>query len=340
MATPRQLAMAKRMINASICAYQVYATGWLPERDPPPVLRTVDNTNGRDYYDVLAGYQDAVGFLDTAAHYTPLFVSSGDDSINAALVGATRDGLLVIALRGTLPPNFDHDDTRAWIMDWAQDGEIQPKGWTLGTGATARTFQVEGGFADAVDSLAPSLKLMIDQTLATAHCKGVVVTGHSKGGALTFLTAAWVEVTYPQFLGKIEVHAFAAPAVADAAFAAYYAASPLANMTHRYQVENDIVPFLPLWKGADIFAAVKFADFGRRIFWGGLGQVVATETNGGYVVVGDFTYFDHTHHIVAGAEVTHTALPAVAATYSLGTEAAVQLVIDAHSSYASYLPCF
>ncbi len=344
MTTPTaQLAMAKRMINASIAAYQIHPAGWVPGPPPQPpapplpaVTRTIQGPGGAYFYDVVAAYQDAVGFVGTAAGgYSPLFTASGEDDIDAALVGAMADGNLLIALRGTLPPNIDNDDWCAWIHDWTIDAEIQPRDWSVRRGVWNSSCKVQTGFAADMLSLWPGIAALVRQVLATTPCTGVVITGHSKGGALCFLAATLVEAIFPQFAGQIQVHAFAAPPVGNAVFAQTYGA--LAATTHRYQVQNDIVPFVPLWSGADIFTAAQMPDWELEAGWVLLGGYVYDQTAGGYTAVGDFTYFDCNHLIVPGADVTTSALPDVAATLKAGD---FSTIAAAHGAVASYLPCF
>jgi len=336
MANP-QLAMARRMINAAICAYQVHPAGWVPGPGIQPLQgKTVQGPGNLYFYNVVPMFQDEVGFVKSAAQgYVPLFTSSGVDDINAALVGAMKDGNLLISIRGTIPPTFDNDDIFAWMHDWAQDGEIQPRDWCIRQGPWSNVQQVERGFAAAMLNLWPRLIQMIDQTLAMTPCKSVVIAGHSKGAAMTFLAASLVAQAYPQFVGKIEVHAFAPPPFCNLGFQKAYAA--LAPTTHRYQVENDVVPFLPLWDDADLYTAVRFSHLGREAAWLAFFAFIGFETGGGYHTVGDFTYFNSKHKLVPGANVLTSALPAVAKT--LMAEA-FETVADAHSAIASYRPCF
>lgn len=330
-----QLAMAWRMINASISAYQIHPADWLPYGPQPPVQRTICGPGDAYFYNVVPLYQDAVGFVSSAAQgYAPLFVSTGDDADDAALVGATDDGNLVIALRGTIPPSFDNDDLFAWLHDWAQDGEIEPTGWSVARGPWVNSIQVERGFAAATRSLWPDVAQMMRQTLAQTACTNVVITGHSKGAGMAFLFATLVQAAFPQFSGRIAVHAFAAPVVGNNAFCAFYGA--LGLQTHRYQVENDLVPFLPFWNDADIFTATRFSDTVVEALWIAAAADIVWRTQGGYNAVGDFTYFAG-GQLVPNAQVASSALPTLASTLERGPLSAIPA---AHSATASYLPCF
>ncbi|MEO1028685.1 MAG: hypothetical protein AAFX02_06460, partial [Pseudomonadota bacterium] len=319
------LATAARMIYASICAYKIHEKGWERGDDDPVPTRTVQGPDDAYFYDVIKEYQDKVGFVQTVDEgYTPLFLASGNDLINAVLVGALKDGKMVVSLRGTLPPTLDNDDIIEWIKDWAQDADIPPMHWPYLDSVGGQPVNVESGFGDACTSLWPHLKGMI-QDVITAHSpSGVIVTGHSKGAAMTFLIATMVAKEFPQFKDSIEVHAFAAPVTGDDGFQAAYNAAGLDETTHRYQVEYDVVPFVPLWKGADIYTEINYDPPGKKGIWGwikswfeesawkALGKFITSKTKGGYVAVGDFTYFNSDHKLVPGAVVQDTALVAVA----------------------------
>lgn len=328
-----------RMINASICAYQIHEQGWTPGPEPrPPVLRTVDGPGGAYFYDVTPEYQDQVGFAGSAAGgYAPLFAAAGEDRTNAALVGALQDGNLVVAIRGALPPILENNDLFEWIRDWMQDADIPPTPWSMHKGPHTNIANVETGFAKAMLSLWPHIKAMIDATLSARACGGVVVTGHSKGAAMAFLAAMLIDALYPQFSGRIAVHAFAAPPVGDAGFGRIYGGLGLEAASHRYQVENDLVPFVPLWREADIFRAIEFKKLDDEAAWSAFAAFIARETEGGYEAVGDFTYFNSAHQLVLGAVAQETALPAVAEAMMAG---AFARIAAAHSVVDSYLPCF
>lgn len=327
------------MINAAICAYQIHEKGWTPGPGPhPPVLRKIEGPNDAYFYNVVPTYQDEVGFVGAAKDgYAPRFVAAGSDKINAALVGAMSDGNVLVSIRGTIPPSLVNNDLLEWIKDWAQDADIPPTPWSIHKGPYHNIANVETGFAKAMLSLWPSIKSMIDKTIAEHACTGVMISGHSKGAAMTFLAATLIEQAYPQLKGRIAVHAFAAPVVGDGGFAKLYSGLGLEATSHRYQVENDLVPFVPLWREADIFAEIDFKKLKDEALWIAFAAFVAYETKGGYDAVGDFTYFNSAHALVPGAIVQETALPAVAKTIMAGE---FKKVADAHSAVGSYLPCF
>lgn len=332
-----QAAMAKRMINASICAYQIHPEGWTPAPGvpQPPVLRREDAPNGKSFYNVVPTYQDAVGFVGDSSTYTPLWISTGKDQIDAALVGAMKDGNLLVSLRGTIPPSFENNDLFSWMSDWLGDADITPRSWWYKKLPYLKDCKVGAGFAIPMLKLWPSIAQMIEKTLIANSCTGVVITGHSKGAAMTFLAATLIEAAFPQFKGKIHVHAFAAPVTGNDNFKKFY--GQLEQATHRYQVEHDIVPFLPLWKDADIWPQVIFKKLWMEGVWAGLIIALDEYIDGGYDAVGDFTYFGSDHKQVDGAVVQLTAMPAVVK--ALEDEKFGEIA-KAHSAVHSYLPCF
>lgn len=334
--TPSQAAAAKSAINASICAYQIHPKGWVPDPPSPPVTRTIPGPGGAYFYNVVPTYQDQVGFVGSAASgYAPLFASTGKDEINAALVGALANGKLLVSIRGTIPPTLHNNDIFAWMADWMNDADIPQTHWWVKQLPVIRDCRAETGFVKAMLSLWPSIGHMIDTTLATTPCTGVVVTGHSKGAAMTFLAAQLIEAAFPQFKNAIEVHAFAPPPVGNKIFQRFY--GDLAATTHRYQVENDVVPFLPFWAEADFFPFIHFPRTWEELAWAALILGIIVDTDGGYYAVGDFTYFDSNHQLVPGADVLTSAMPAVV--NALNSEQ-FSAVADAHSAVSSYLPCF
>lgn len=256
--------------------------------------------------------------------------------MSAAPRAATRRFSLPPAPTGSTP-SLVNNDLLEWIRDWAQDADIPPTPWSIHKGPYHNAVNVETGFSRAMLSLWSSVKSMIDRTLAAHACSGVVITGHSKGAAMTFLAATLIDQTYPQFNGRIQVHAFAAPAVGDDGFGKMYSSLGPEATSHRYQVENDLVPFIPFWQEADIFAAIDFRKLKDEALWIAFAAYVAIRTRGGYDAVGDFTCFNSDRKRVPGAVVQETALPAVAKAIMAGE---FSKVADAHSAVGSYRPCF
>lgn len=327
-----QFATATRMINASICAYNIFEKEAAPPSGPP-VSRQVPSSDDESFYQVVPTYQDAVGFAQPSSDYAPDFFACGSEHSDAALVGPLEGGDLVVAIRGTIPPSFKDNDMMSWITDWINDAKIVPHTWDP---AGTHYGHVEHGFRDATLALWPWLH----QTLAPlleGMTGTVYVTGHSKGGATTYLVASLIRETWPELAGRIEVHAFA-PAVAfDRGFLKVYTAKGLADRTTRYQVENDIVPFLPFWVDANVWAEISFSGLMHELEWTAAVEAFRMATGGGYTVAGDFRYFDSTHKFVPDAKVATSALKAVGKALNAKQYSEIA---DAHSATDSYLPCF
>ncbi len=324
--------MARRMMNASVCAYQIYEAGVIPAPHDPG-LRHIQGADDRFFYQVVPAYQDAVGFDQPSANYAPDFIACGHDFIDGALVGVTQDGYLVVAIRGTLPPSFNTHDIREWMADWAGDADMHPVDWP---DAGPGYGMVEHGFSKAAIALWPFVKDRIEALLPQAP-KGVLITGHSKGGAVTYLMASLIRATWPDLAGRIAVHAFAPALACNAAFSARYDAQGLSERTVRYQVAGDLVPFVPLWSGADVWAAVFKASPHHKLLWGAMTASVYAMTRGGYVAPGRLVYFDADHNPVLNADIATTAMPYVVDLIVAGD---YKTIGAAHSATESYLPCF
>jgi hypothetical protein len=326
------LHLARRMLYACVCAYNV--TG--DKHGPVPVPgadRVVTTTDGYSY-SVVNAYQAEVGFAEPPDSYTPAFYADGDHDIDAALVGVTHDGFAVVALRGTLPPSLHGDDLMQWVDDWANDARIKPVDWSAGGGAAHG--KAESGFAKATHLLWQWIEGQVDAVLAEAP-NGVLITGHSKGGAMCYLVAALVQARWPELGGKIAVHAFAPAVSVDVDFVAAYDAAGLAAQTTRYMVAHDVVPFLPKWTAADIWTGTFLSGFKSEATWLALGAYVAVETDGGYAAPGALVYFDAARSHVTAPDALDQALAQVVA--ALQSED-FKTIGGAHSVTDSYALCF
>lgn len=216
-----------RLINAAIACYAI-SNGQIPQ----------GNANAK-----------AIGL---APNTWPKVFVNGLDEINAGFVAETDDGWVVLALRGTLPP-FKGDLVK-WVLDWLQDFEAGPTNWYVG----GRVFgRVETGFANATLSIWPQAMAALSQIDLSAK-KGILVTGHSKGAAMTYLAASLLKTAWPHLL--IENCCFAAPRTCEQDFAANYDALGLTPFTVRYQNMYDIVPYLPWWPFLSVLAAQERHD--------------------------------------------------------------------------------
>lgn len=160
----------------------------------------------------------------------PTIIVGGPDNIDGCLVGEIADGIL-LAFRGTL--SFDIHRIPS-LEDWLNNFNAEP------IPADGFPGFVHTGFLAALQVLLPGIiDALAQQRLGGLAEKPVLITGHSKGGAMASLMA-W------QFQGvqkiPVKVVTFAAPRSGSAAFQAAYDA----QIDHtRYEYNNDIVPHLP-----------------------------------------------------------------------------------------------
>jgi hypothetical protein len=227
-----------RLICACNCAYQIDGSGILP-------------TGPADTYYSGAGFVQA----------PKTFMA---DVINACLVGTNADGV-ILAFRGTLPFDFhDFPSLRDWLNNFA--AELVRPDW-LPDDSPARVHQ---GFLGSLESLRTlgALDEVNRQLQAVGPGAPLLITGHSKGGALASLAALrfWAKNQMPS-----RVITFAAPRVGDRAFADVYNNAPIVHT--RYEFQDDLVPHLPPRLGGlvdqleqipfigPLFANVRLADF-------------------------------------------------------------------------------
>jgi len=172
------------------------------------------------------GYQN-VGFAAK-----PEAAVAGAEEINVALVGPTPDGV-VLAFRGTLPLEFG-EDLEAFaqsLLDWTNDAKAK---LVPGIGG-----MVHRGFAAALDTLWPSLLPEVKSQLASAA--PLLITGHSKGGAIASLAA--IKLKTEEGIEPAGVYTFGSPHAGDTAFAKNYDREIKSQW--RFENQDDIVPHLP-----------------------------------------------------------------------------------------------
>lgn len=323
--------MALRAMNASLCAYQIRAAGVRPI-EGVKIARSVPGGDGRFFYDQVPCYQDPVGFVATGDDDAPAFRATGPVLTDAALIGLTGDGYVMLAFRGTLAPNVVRDDLIGWITDWLNDADAMQTPWPPG-GHDPQ--EAEAGFSSALRDLWPWVEATLEPLLAKAP-NGLIITGHSKGGALTFLAAALVRARWSAATLPVQVYAFAPPVAGNAAFAAAYDAAGLGDTTYRVQVARDMVPFLPRWDKADVWAKVRMSKLVERVEWDALVTLVDGLTGTGYAAVGGDTLItDDAGTVLTGPEAVSTALDGVVAALEAGK---LSEIAAAHGAAASYLP--
>jgi Lipase (class 3) len=215
------LSITGRLLCASAHAYGVRADGAAPDALPPPV----PSRSAR------AGYA-----------IPPTGFASGQDLIDAGLLGLAPDGVFVV-FRGTLPPGGP--DVGRTVLDWASDAD-EP----LVQGENLPGL-VHQGFLNALDWLWPEMEVAIVAAAKAQPATPIYVTGHSKGGAMAPLAAVRLKALLPN--ATLIVRTFAAARSGDAAFAAAYNAAIPDSV--RYEYADDIVPHLP--PRGDFSAALK-----------------------------------------------------------------------------------
>jgi len=210
-----------RLLCASVCAYGIQNDGTVAHDQP---------------------YFDAIQFVRE-----PVASVAGLNNINAALVGASADGVIV-GLRGTLPPaSPNHEQT---VRDWMNDlnAELIHGGGLPGL--------VHAGFWDSLDSLWPCLLPEIQAQLGDGgEGRHLYITGHSKGAALANLAAMRLKIEKGI---SATVVTYAGPHPGSEDFATAY--NKLINST-RFEYADDIVPHLPPSLAfRHMFASIPFTE--------------------------------------------------------------------------------
>ena len=155
--------------------------------------------------------------------------------VDSALVGRIGNAI-VVAYRGTLAKGGE--SLRDTIDDWINNAETGLVRWPAGGG-------VHDGFNDSHRVLWPHVERALRERVAAREPREILVTGHSKGGALAVLGATAIREAWQHI--PVRVVTFAAPRAGDRPFAAHYAA--LRIPTLRYENRSDLVPYLPLGDG-------------------------------------------------------------------------------------------
>ncbi len=175
---------------------------------------------------------DLLGHCEAA--YASCAIVAGPDGRDGANVTRLPSGDVVLTFRGTLTQREP-----ATILDWINDMHAD---LVVADGLPGR---VHAGFLASLNDLwpgvfaaleSPSLPDTGGQKSPLPWKKSLIVTGHSKGGALAILAAARLLALQPF------VMTFAAPMTGDLDFAAHY---PDAIDVLRYEAAGDIVPHLP-----------------------------------------------------------------------------------------------
>ncbi len=160
----------------------------------------------------------------------PSVLVRGTSEIDACLIGEIPDGVFV-AFRGTLPFDIHQVPT---LLDWLNDFDAKPV-------AATELFPgcVHSGFYSALTNLRQGVVDEVQRQQGGSQ-KPVLVTGHSKGGALAALMAFHLAAGHSL---PVKVITFAAARPGNAEFADAYEARSIDHT--RYEYNNDIVPHLP-----------------------------------------------------------------------------------------------
>lgn len=206
---------------------------------PPPVdlnrAFQLANASGLAYTEGVDAITKATYFKESKLVTPPLpkEITIGFDSV---LIGRTDTGVLV-SFRGTLS-NPKIDPMSAIAEDWLNDAKLQLASVSYADG------KVHSGFADSLDNL---WKNGFNNAFKAAYKTGdtVLITGHSKGGALAALAALRLmsETLIPDGVTPTAVITFGAPRTGDEAFASAYNAK--VDNHWRFEHRNDVVAHLP-----------------------------------------------------------------------------------------------
>ena len=120
-----------------------------------------------------------------------VYAATNCDKLSDAFYsGETTQNEVIVTFRGTLPPSLaPGSDVFRIVRDWLNDGSIAlVKGQDL-------AGRVHQGFLAALDTLWPSIEQLKLGDVVNRG-KALILTGHSKGGALMYLAAYRLVVVY------------------------------------------------------------------------------------------------------------------------------------------------
>jgi len=249
----------------------------------------------------------------------PTVITAGRREVDACLVGEMAEGPVVV-FRGTLPFNLHGIPT---VRDWLNDFEARPIPFAGFPGF------LHEGFAQALAGLSPGIsdELKRIDDASPAPGRPILITGHSKGGALAALAAWEIE----KVVGRpVKVVTFAAARPGDETFGAAYDAAGIDHV--RYEYGNDIVPHLPLSKGGfvDLLANLpliggRFAGF-RRFDYRPVGRLRYI-TRSGRIVAEDPTLRSD-RDLTLALEILRGRLLQVATDHAIGRGSGYRAALD------------
>lgn len=273
--------LTQRLLCAARQAYEIGPGGAVsaydaahprPPHPPMPPPAQVSET-------ACIAYQVApVGFLaDTS-------------DVDAAFAAVIPEGIL-ISVRGTFPPDRFAEAPDRVILDWAYNTRAMLT--STATHSIVFPGKVHSGYYnsfralwDGPAGLFAKVMALLQQHPAKTR---VLITGHSKGGAICPLIA-WrlheVFAATPALANHtITVRAFAPARIGDQAFADAY--NPLIQDHIRYEYDDDIVPHLPirtkLLEDAGLAPAAADAISAADPGYGDVGKLRYIDDHGRYV---------------------------------------------------------
>lgn len=255
----------------------------------------------------------------------PTVFVDGPENINAGFVAETSDNWVFVVFRGTLPPF--HGDFWAWVEDWLQDFEASPVDWNI----NGRNFgKVETGFAKATLNLWPHVKQALSN-IDLNKKTGIIVTGHSKGGGMTFPVASLIKSTYPHIM--LQNCSFAAPLACDQNFKNNYDNLGLDTFTVRFQNRYDLVPFLPYYPHINMLQTI--ARLEKKDSNKIMNLLEQTSDN-------DYVHIGHLRYLAAGCVIEYGTKGQNQADTDIWNALKglhFQEIIDAHSAAGRYHQC-
>jgi hypothetical protein len=232
------LLTSRRLLRACNLAYGVTADVRAPDdlAITPPVLPS----------------REVIARLAAAANFEPLSFhahqSSSRAGIDAFLYGETDD-CAILAFRGTLPVRLvaELDRLDQIVGDWFNNARAH---LVPGAGSGLPGY-VHEGYARSLNALwsgAGGLGELLPRIrLAVAQGHRLLLTGHSKGGALAQMAALRLAAA-EHGLRPAGVHTFAAPRAGNHSFANAFE-DVFAGSAWRFEFQDDVVPHLPPTEG-------------------------------------------------------------------------------------------
>ena len=167
-------------------------------------------------------YYSNAGFTNTPSPFL------GPDTPSSACLFGMINSSAVIAFRGTVFTS---------VIDWTSDLLTAPEA------APGLTGLVHTGFYLSTMQLMPQIIAALEPLLQANPTLPIVITGHSKGGAMATLAAALLRGNNGIKASQITVTTFASPMTGNVDFASSF--QSLFPTATNYINLYDIVPFLP-----------------------------------------------------------------------------------------------